>query len=140
MSVIFGYEVRISEAAGPVSEGSVARAEDKLSVKFPDEYIAFLRTYGAALLEGFEVYGIAPEQSGPPLWQDVVKANEALRAAGQLGATEKNVAISDDGMGNYLFMNCDSKQETELRISGPNFVDGKVMTFSTFVSEQSPVC
>ncbi|RRH79731.1 hypothetical protein EH244_31615 [Variovorax beijingensis] len=45
---------------GPVSEVFISELERQRGLTFPGEYRAFPMRYGAALLPGFEVYGLVP--------------------------------------------------------------------------------
>ena len=95
-----------SDAAGPAGEARIAAAEAALGLRFPPAYRALLERYGAALVEGFEFFGLAePAGNGPPLWTDVVETTLALRAAGQAGFDRPGrFTFSDDGMGVYFLL------------------------------------
>ena len=99
--------LKAGELSGPVDEADIARAEGKLGVEFPVEYRELLRTSGAVVADGFEIYGLFPaaDDDGPPLWQDVVEVTERLRALGQAGSERKGfVPISEDGTGIYFYL------------------------------------
>lgn len=52
--------------SGPVSDEEVQAAEAALGLRFPQEYLDMLKTYGAVVGAGFAIYGLPrPEQNAP---------------------------------------------------------------------------
>jgi len=117
----FAAQCASGEVAGPCSTAAIARAEEALGVTFPDQYRAFLSIYGAALIPGFELYGLpetAPDE--PPLWEDVIRVNQSLRSLGQAGADNPDfVAIASDGFGTYFYLDTSVAPETRIVAVGP---------------------
>ncbi|ODB95142.1 hypothetical protein A3197_17415 [Candidatus Thiodiazotropha endoloripes] len=121
-----------SDYAGPASEGAVGELEDKLGFNVPAQYRVFLLSYGAALLHGFEIYGLADTEDGePPTWSDV--RNE-LRPTELGGLLNRLIPISDDG-GDYTFYIASTQDDESLGepvvAYGPG-VDGKEVAVSFF--------
>ena len=113
--------------AGPASEELVQAAESKLSLRFPSEYRSFLKRYGAAMGEGFEIAGVfADVDSGPPLWRDVVKATERFRQSVKGTLPETLIPISDDGRGVTYYIDASNQDDggCDVVAYGPG-VDGK---------------
>jgi hypothetical protein len=94
----------VSEVSGPVSDELINSAQSELGVNFPEEYVEFLREFGAVIVSGAQVYGIPyHEKNNPPLWQNVVLVTRQLRDLKQAGTERANfIAISDDGTGVYF--------------------------------------
>ncbi len=109
------------QVSGPVAEAAIRHAESELGVVFPTEYREFLSQYGAALVDGAEIYGLPdPARNNPPLWHDVISMTQRLRAWGQLGS--ENAAflpISSDGMGVYFFLDTGASPQTKVWAIGP---------------------
>jgi hypothetical protein len=81
-------------------------------VVFPKEYKEFLMKFGAALAEGFEIFGLPGVPKGElSLWEDVVFVNQELRRGGQAGSERPGyIAISEDGTGVYFFLDTKSPE------------------------------
>ena len=99
------------DCAGPASEDSVSEAEARLGLLFPPSYRQFLLSYGAALGEGIEVFGLDMrlESGEMPQWSDVVEATLSLRPDCLPG---DSIQISHDGMDNGFFLHC-SKSDAD---------------------------
>ncbi len=70
----------VAMCPGPAGEEAVVAAERDSGIKFPAEYRAFLLKHGAALFEGFEIYGlIRPAAVESGLWTDVRGEIERFR-------------------------------------------------------------
>jgi hypothetical protein len=108
-------------ASGPVGDDAIRQAERELGVVFPREYRELLSEFGSIIGKGFEVYGLpASTDDEPPVWRHVVRVNKQLRLLRQ-GGTERSgfVAISDNGMGVYFFLDTSSSPETSIWAVGP---------------------
>ncbi|WP_161599881.1 SMI1/KNR4 family protein [Roseibium sediminis] len=107
--------------SGGVTEHVISDAEMRLGVRLPDEYRAFLRNYGAALVPGVEVYGLPPRvEDGSPMWVDVVDVTLKLRSWGQIGTENPmNIPFSDDGMGVYFYFDTSFSPDTKIFAVGP---------------------
>lgn len=113
------YEGQIS---GPVETHEIQHAEAELGVQFPLEYADLLRTYGAVLADGFTIFGLpSAENNDPPLWQNVVSVTQQLREWKQVGAERPSlIAISEDGFGNYIYMDTLFYSESRMCVIGPD--------------------
>jgi hypothetical protein len=81
----------VGEVSGPVSDELINSAQSELGVNFPEEYVEFLREFGAAIVSGAQVYGIPDhEKKNPPLWQNVVLLTRQLRDLKQAGTERAN--------------------------------------------------
>ena len=109
------------DAAGPMNADAIECAERQLGVRFPDDYVSFLREFGALSAAGVQVYGLFDGHGdGPPLWESVVDVTKKLRALGQMGTEcPAFVAISDDGTGIYFFLDTSMSPQTEIWAIGP---------------------
>jgi len=107
--------------AGPASQEKIRQAEQDLGVTFPPGYRDFLRDCGAVVAPGLELYGITAPTSEPPLFQDVVTVNRALRRQEQMGADRPlHFAIADDGEGAYYFMVGAGDKDPSVYMIGPD--------------------
>ncbi|CAN7391417.1 SMI1/KNR4 family protein [Variovorax sp. LjRoot178] len=103
-----------ADCSGAVSEEFISEVERRNELALPDEYRAFLLRYGAALLQGLEVYGLVPSavEGEPPCWNDV---RALLRNS---GLPSHLVPISDDGCDFSFYL---SSSWSELRTAAfPN--------------------
>ena len=109
------------EILGPVPDDAICRAEAELGVVFPDEYREFLGIFGAAVGNGIEIYGLPPnDPDAAPTWQSVVTVTRRLREQRQAGTeNQQHIAISDDGMGTYFFLDTAASPRTRIRAIGP---------------------
>jgi hypothetical protein len=96
---------------GPASHAMIASAEERLGVRFPQSYRAFLVAYGAALCQGFEIAGLFhhADRSRPPLWSDVVAKNLRLQHRSHL--PDGYVAISGDGVEVTYYLDTAKRRE-----------------------------
>lgn len=118
------------DCAGPASDSLVKSAEDSLRVEFPAEYRNFLRQYGAALLLGVEIYGLAQraDPAEPPIWSDL----RTLARQSVAGLPADLIPVSDDG-GDYRFY-LRSGNESPVLVYGPGLNGIQVASsFSEFV-------
>ena len=100
-----------SETLGNISEEYFEYSEKELGVSFPKEYRDFLLEFGALLGNGFEIYGLIPEENQDEcsLWQNVVTVTKQMRFSKQAGTENKNmIPISCDGMETNYFINSGS--------------------------------
>jgi len=69
-----------ADCSGAVSEEFISEIERQSGMAFPGEYRAYLSSYGAALLPGFELHGLVPSaiEGAPPYWTDIVKRHQQL--------------------------------------------------------------
>ena len=90
-----------ADCAGGVTEELIRSTEERYDLVFSTEYRFFLRRYGAALLPGFEVYGLIESRisDGPPVWTDL---RNVLRNLADNKIPLELIPISDDG-GDYKF-------------------------------------
>jgi hypothetical protein len=111
----------IGEIAGGVSEVDIEAAEGKLGLAFPQQYREFLRSYGAAILPGTEIFGLVDaSRNDPPLWTDIREITGKLRSAGQVGAGDQCfLPISEDGTGVYFYLNTAVAPDVEIWALGP---------------------
>lgn len=101
-----------ADLAGGASEEVISSAEQQHGLHFPDEYRAFLRAYGAALLSGFEINGLVKScDDGPPLWPDV---RTLLQKTTSKKMPKGLVPISDDGGDYRFYLQCEQQQDSEL--------------------------
>lgn|SRR5690554_4032738 len=109
------------QISGPADDVDIEHAEAELGVQFPEEYRDLLRTYGAVLASGVSVYGLPKaENNDPPLWQDVVAVTTQLREWEQVGTEHHSlIAISEDGFGNYFYLDTSRSPETRIWAVGP---------------------
>jgi len=118
--------------AGPASEEMIQAAESQLSSQFPPEYRRFHKEYGSAMGTGFEIAGIfVDDDSGPPLWRDIVKATERFRKSVNGMLPETLIPISDDGCGVAYYIDASNQDETSCDVVayGPG-IDGKTVAGS----------
>jgi len=110
------------EVAGGASDAEIEAAEAKLGLVFPQKYRDFLRSYGAALLPGAEIFGLVDvTRNDPPLWTDVRKVTEQLRSRGQAGTEDgRFLPISEDGTGVYFYLNTAIAPGVEIWAVGPS--------------------
>lgn len=60
------------EVAGGASDDEIEAAETKLGLAFPKKYRDFLRSYGAVLLPGAEIFGLVDAtRNDPSLWTSI---------------------------------------------------------------------
>lgn len=134
------HGLETATVAGGVDEQSIQEAEERLGVRFPPTYRAFLSQFGAALCDGFEIEGlfVVENDDGSPLWPDVVKRMLQLRRVSKGLIPDAYVVISDDG-GDYTFYldtsRPDAQGECPVVVLGPG-VDSLVVAddFVEFVS------
>ncbi|CAN5133590.1 hypothetical protein BH11PSE2_BH11PSE2_16860 [soil metagenome] len=108
------------EVSGPVSNPVVEQVEAELGVSLPDQYRAFLRRYGAAVVPGAAIYGIVEAPNEPPLWSDVRPLTVELRDRRQAGAEDCSfIPVSEDGTGIYFYLNTCAAPRTEVWAVGP---------------------
>ncbi|MGH0003505.1 SMI1/KNR4 family protein [Pseudovibrio ascidiaceicola] len=109
------------QIAGPCPEAIIKEAEEALRVTFPQQYRELLTNCGAGLFRAVEIYGLFDEGTNdPPTWQNVVAVTKQLREWGQVGAERfEYVAISDDGTGNYFFLDTTVSPKTKIIAVGP---------------------
>lgn len=110
------------EISGGVPIELIRQAEKILNIKLPAQYIDFLSKYGAAIINGAEVYGlVSDEKNEPPIWHDIIKTTEKLRSQKQIGMENRHfIAISHDGMSTYFMMDTGYTPETAIYAVGPN--------------------
>lgn len=96
--------LRGAVTAGAAGDEAIAQAEQTLGVRLPPSYRFFLRTYGAALCEGFELAGLFDDMpgTGPPTWSNVVSSTLRLRRTSKGAIPHAYVAVSGDG-GDYIY-------------------------------------
>jgi len=133
------FEAILGDAtvAGPASEEEVLHAERQLSLRFPDSYRQFLKEYGAALGDGFEISGLfTGDGTGPPLWRDIVVECKRFRNAVQGTLPDSYLPISDDGCGVTYYIDAAMSEDSTSPVIayGPG-VDGTVVadSFEEFV-------
>lgn len=104
------------EIAGGASDAEIEAAETKLGLVFPQKYRDFLRSYGAALLPGAEIFGLVDAtRNNPPLWTDIREVTEQLRSEGQVGAEDGCfLPISEDGTGIYFYLKTSTAPGVEI--------------------------
>ena len=105
-----------SETLGNISGEYLEYSEKELGVSFPKEYRDFLLEFGALLGNGFEIYGLIPEENQDecPLWQNVVTVTKPMRSSKQAGTDNTNmIPISSDGMETNYFINS-GRSDTEI--------------------------
>lgn len=83
-----------------VSDEMLCRAENRLSIKLPEQYKAFLLQYGHGGLDGFEVIGIG--KTGKLLFVDVTMAYR------QHGLSDNLIVIENCDEWLYC-INCDTE-------------------------------
>ncbi len=122
-----------SDFSGPASEGTVEELESRLGFSFPEQYKAFLLNYGAALFQGFEIFGIAEDEDeeGPPLWSDVrseLFSSDLSEFPGRL------IPISNDGSDYtfYILVKQNSESGDQPVVAYGPGVDGKEVADSFF--------
>lgn len=82
---------------GGVSEVCIRRAEDSLAIRLPEDYIEFLKRYGALEFGSLEIYGLVePETEGIP---NMVWITSVLRE--KYGLPSEYAGIGFDGFGGY---------------------------------------
>lgn len=98
------YLLEMATVSGGVDERSIQEAEERLGVRFPPTYRAFLSQFGAALCDGFRIEGlfVAENDDEPPLWANAVESTLQLRQASRGTIPREYVVISDDG-GDYTY-------------------------------------
>jgi hypothetical protein len=90
----------IMRASDTPSGEEVARAASALGVTFHDDYVAFLRRYGGAMVGSLPVFGLRPVKVMGKRWS-VVDITEWFRNEGW-PRTHAWYVISEDGFGNPI--------------------------------------
>lgn len=87
---------------GPASEAEVAAAERRLNASLPPDFREFLLRYCTALVEGYSIYGLRPEEliMGPQ--QMLVEQTSLHRNTWLPPHLKGMVAISADSAGNPI--------------------------------------
>lgn len=123
--------------AGGVPPSAVDAAERELGVIFPASYRKFLREYGAAVGNGFEIAGLfAPVDGGePPMWRSVVLSTKQIRRMTEAHISSSLIPIADDGQGIIFYLETDRCYGPRIVAYGPG-IDGEVVanTFEEFVA------
>ncbi len=90
----------IMRASDTPSEAEIAQAASALGVTFDDDYVAFLRRYGGAMVGSLPVFGLRPVKVMGERWS-VVEVTQWFREEGWSG-TGGWYVISEDGFGNPI--------------------------------------
>jgi SMI1-KNR4 cell-wall len=108
-------------SSGPAAPEIVSQAESDLGVVFPGAYREFLMAFGSLVGRGFEIYGLPPQHNeASRTWQSVVEVNKRLRKMHQAGTDKPGfIAVSDDGMGVYFYLDTNAAPETPIWAIGP---------------------
>lgn len=85
------------EFFGPMSDAKITEASNEIGLNFPDEYVVFLRTFGAGCVSSECFVGL-----GGPSHLDVVWLTKTLRGKkGRRPFPETLIPVRADGFGNY---------------------------------------
>jgi hypothetical protein len=121
--------------AGPVAEVDIAAAELELGVRFPTSYRVFLKHFGAAWLQSYEIAGLGPGRCtdpSPPLWVHVVDVTVQMRRASRGLIPNEYIRFSSDG-GDFAFYidtyHMGAKAESPVVVLGPGR-DGVIIAHS----------
>jgi hypothetical protein len=119
-----------ADVAGGASQELISFVEQQYGLKFPDQYRAFLGEYGAALLPGFEIYGLVDmgTNDGPPVWSDI---RLLLERAAFRKMPASLVPISDDGGDYKFYVQCGNPEVGSILVYGPGR-DGVIVSDSFF--------
>ena len=131
------FETLLRDAitSGGVANSVIKAAEAKLNVRFPQSYKVFLNGYGAALFNGFEIFGFFEEirnDKSPPLWTNVVSATQMTRRASSGLIPDRYVAISNDGCDCSYYLDTqriENDEECPVIALGPG-IEGEVVAES----------
>ncbi len=106
---------------GPVSDAEIHSAETDLGVVFPLEYVAFLRSYGAAVFGSKEIYGLPDTSSDdPPVWSSILTMTKHIRKMSDYWLDHQHLLpISSDGMDNMFYLDTEKSPATSIRVIGP---------------------
>ncbi|OYD49898.1 hypothetical protein CBY09_13195 [Acidovorax kalamii] len=118
---------------GPAPEALILSVEQQYRLTFPSDYRAFLLKYGAALMPGFEVFGLVASHTDgeAPTWSDI---RSFLRKSPPC-VPSGWVQISDDGMDHRFFLACAPRSDNSgVFVLGPAAQGTRVSpNFSAFV-------
>jgi hypothetical protein len=103
--------VEFGDVGSGASSEWIAKAEEKLSVKFPPSYIWWLKNYGGGTVFGDEVYSVY--ELDAVVGGDIVYINELDRKNGFCKTHELSILCTDQGDHYYLDLSkVDDKQES----------------------------
>jgi hypothetical protein len=97
----------ITRASEVPSETEIAEAAATIGCTFHEDYVAFVRRYGAAMVGSLPVFGLRPAHVMGKQWS-VVDETRWFRDQGWPGVNDWYV-ISDDGFGNPIGMASDGR-------------------------------
>ncbi|WPH17125.1 SMI1/KNR4 family protein [Variovorax paradoxus] len=120
---------------GSVPEELISEVEHRHGLVFPSEYRAFLLKFGAALMSGWEVFGLVPSTTDgeAPTWCDI----RPLLQRPAPGVPSGWVPISDDGMDSQFYLACaPGDGQGEVFVLGPDADGIRVSpSFFTFLNQ-----
>jgi cell wall assembly regulator SMI1 len=91
--------------AGPAHLEDIDRAQATLGLRFPNDYIEFLRNFGAVVGRGIEIAGVVnKEKNNPPMWVDVVEWTIRKRETNGKYLDHGFLPISSDGLGQVFYL------------------------------------
>ncbi len=114
---IFERVIKNGMVSGNVPLNLVSEAEKKLGVIFPNQYIEFLKEYGAIMLNGCEIFGIIStdweKSDETPLFSSVVNETEIYRKKNSFFAENLSyIPISSDGYSKVFFLDTNLSPKT----------------------------
>lgn len=118
-------------------EKSIQQLEEKMKIRFPDEYKAFLGDLGYALWNGGKIYGISKK-----LVADVVHRNQLVREGIKIGEFRKlpedAFLIEDYGDAFFMLFGNDSKRKGQVGLyltERPDWEEKNWKSFKEFLEE-----
>jgi hypothetical protein len=125
-----------TDFVGPVSDSAIEQAENRLGVKFPQDYRFFLKKCGAGSFGGCEIYGIVPDDTIASV-PNGIWATEYLRA--QSMVPDHCVVFAFDGFDGYYCMDTTEnagKEECPVLLVRPGQTEQAEEGFAKFLLKQ----
>jgi len=110
IDILKKLESRCKDDGIPVKDNNLIQdAEKKLGVHFSESFIAFLKKFGGALLEGHVIYGLISSDQSSFLSETIIERTKFFKETQKWPDIENWYIVSDDGSGNPIGVDPEGK-------------------------------
>lgn len=93
-----------------VTEAAIRETEQKLGIRFPDQYVQLFRLANGTEIGEWILFPIKDPNNMKKTWDDVVRQNEDVL---DRALPDNLLAIAEDGTGDYLCLKIEDKQAAD---------------------------
>lgn len=114
------------------SDQEISNLENNLNIELPEDYVAFLKTFGFAWWFGWIIYGISENERRDALFQTLKARNEKLPLDFKRIPLEGIVISKYEGGGYYFLYSKDCPRSGEVSLIIDETFGNEVQTWKSF--------